>query len=195
VTSFFGDSKYDLGTYVHAILPDERAAHRVNALDVADNARHVPVWLIHGEADATSPIRQSEMLATALTERGDRVRFDRVPGLGHAGALVARYLAEVVGIAARARVPAVVDRVTYRSVRPSDLGAYGVRIVRTSDDLDAFVDVERLADGVHVRTAEGVRAVVLARGALGTAADQPPRIVVDAPGLAPGTTGWESAPP
>ena len=170
VTSFFGDSKYDLGTYVRSILGSEAGAHLINALDVVDNAREVPVWLIHGEDDKTSPIRQSEMLAGAMRERGWRVRFDRVPGMGHSGALVTRFLPELVSIAAAARIPDRVERVTYRSVRASDAGAYGVHIVRTSARGDALVDVERRDDAVHVLRAEGIRALVLSRGALGVSA-------------------------
>ena len=159
VTSFFGDSRYDLSTYVRSILPDEASAHRVNALDVADNARNVPVWLIHGEDDRTSPIRQSEMLADALDQRGFQVRFDRVPGMGHAGALVARFLPQLVDAAAAATTVTAPARVTYRSVRPSDLGAYGVRLERASATGDAYVDVERRPDGYHVLRAEGTRSV------------------------------------
>jgi pimeloyl-ACP methyl ester carboxylesterase len=184
VTSFFGDSQYDLSTYVHAILRDPAAAHAVNALDVVDNARSLPVWLIHGEDDATSPIRQSEILADAMKQRGFRVRFDRVAGFGHAGALVARFLSELVATAAAA-APVVPARVTYWSVRPSDLGAYGVRLDRASARDDAFVDVERRADGVHVLRADGVRAITLAPGALGAPVDAP--IVVDARPPVPAT--------
>jgi pimeloyl-ACP methyl ester carboxylesterase len=192
VTSFFGDSSYDLSTYVRAILPDVHAAHLVNALDVVDNARNLPVWLVHGESDATSPIRQSEMLASAMQQRGFPVRFDRVPGVGHSGALVARFLSEVVDAAAdpdgmrRARV----ERVSYRSVRPSDTGAYGVHIERASTTGDAFIDVERRGDGppgtrdgsVHVLRADGIRSIDLDCEALGRAALQSrPPIVVDDP--------------
>src|SRR6202142_1941284 len=105
VVSFFGDSKYDLTTYARSILPNEGAAHLVNALDVVDNARDLSVWLIHGEDDRTSPIRQSEMLAARMQERGMRVRFDRVPGAGHSGALVARFLPALVTFAVSARAP------------------------------------------------------------------------------------------
>jgi pimeloyl-ACP methyl ester carboxylesterase len=188
VTSFFGDSKYDRSTYVRALLPDEGAAHRVNALDIVDNARHVPVWLIHGESDVTSPIRQSELLARALEARGFSIRFDHIAGVGHSGALVGRYSAAVVDFAASARVPQSVPRVTYRSVRAEDVGAYGLRLERDSASpapqaggqvADAFVDIERRDDGVHVLRAEGVRGVELERGALGTDAEHPPGIVVD----------------
>jgi pimeloyl-ACP methyl ester carboxylesterase len=187
-TSFFGDSKYDLGTYVRAILPDESAAHRVNALDVVDNARYLPVLLVHGEEDRTSPVRQSEELARAMNERGYSVRFERVAGVGHSGALVARFLRQVVDLAVTARAPASPPRVTYRSARPLDTGAYGVTLVRTRSRGDAFVDVERSGDGVHVRRSEGVREIRLARGALGTDAAAPPVIVDDTRSL---STGWE----
>jgi pimeloyl-ACP methyl ester carboxylesterase len=168
VTSFFGDSKYDVTTYVKKVLPDDPTAHLVNALDVLENARHVPVWLIHGEDDKTSPIRQSEMLAQAMKDAGFTVRFDRVPGIGHAGALVGRFVGQVVDAAATARVPDAPARVSYRSVRAWDQGAYGVRIVRAAASGDAVVDVERRDDGVHVIRAEAVRAIVLSPGALGT---------------------------
>ena len=179
VTSFFGDSKYDVATYVRSLLPGEAAAHLVNALDVVDNALHLPVWLIHGEDDKTSPIRQSEMLAQAMADPRFSVRFDRVPGMGHEGPLVARFLAEVVARAATSRVPERVTRVEYRSVRPWDTEAYGVHLVRRSAKGDAFVAVDARADGVHVTRAEGLRAVVLDPGAMGTSPDHPPAIALD----------------
>jgi dienelactone hydrolase len=179
VTSFFGDSKYDLSTYVHAVLPDEASAHRVNALDVVDNARHLPVWLIHGRADRTSLIAQSKQLFDALRAHGFAVRFDAIPGVGHEGSLVAHFIPDLVALAATARVPEAVERVTYRSVRSSDLGAYGVHIERSTALGDAFVDVEREPDGIHVRRAEGVRDLWMTPGSLGTDPARPPPIVVD----------------
>ncbi len=167
ITSFFGDSKYDLATYVRAILKDEAAAHRVNALDVVDSARNVPVWLVHGEDDRVSPIAQSEMLARALGQRGYAVRFDRVPGMGHAGALLARYARELVAKASAARAPEHPARVTFRSARTGDRAAYGVTITRARGG-DAFVDIERTGDGsVHVHALENVATITLAPGALG----------------------------
>src|SRR4029079_18172424 len=59
VTSYFGDSRYDLTTYVRNLVGGEEGARRVNALDVLENARHLPVLLVHGEDDHTSPMRQS----------------------------------------------------------------------------------------------------------------------------------------
>lgn len=166
VTSFFGDSKYDMTTYVRTLLGDDAGAHRVNALDIVENARHLPVWLIHGEADKTSPIAQSEMLHTAMKTRGFDVRFDRVPGAGHEGRLVERFSADVVRIAGKARAPERPTRVTFRSVRPEDTRAYGVTIERAGLS-DAYVDLEGVGGVVRVREASGVRAIVLAEGALG----------------------------
>ena len=166
ITSYFGDARFDISTYVRSLLPDEEAAHRVNPLDVIDNARHVPVWLIHGEADSTSPIRQSELLDRALRDRGYAVRFDRVPGMGHEGRLVARHAAEIVRQASAARAPRFPARVTFRSVRPEDAGAYGVAIER-ADRGDAFLDIEGRDGEVRVLSAQGVRAILLTPGALG----------------------------
>jgi predicted peptidase len=167
VTSFFGDSKYDLSTYVRAILHDETAAHLVNGLDVVDNARWLPVWLIHGERDRVSPLAQSDGLAQALRARGFSVRFDRVADAGHEGALVARYAAALVALASHARAKEAPPRVSYRSVRAGDTEAYGVRFERASSSGDAMVDVERRGDEVFLRAATGVSRVVFARGALG----------------------------
>jgi pimeloyl-ACP methyl ester carboxylesterase len=182
VTSLFGDSKYDLATYVRPILRDEAGAHLVNALDVVENARNLPVWLVHGEDDRTSPIAQSEMLASALHQRGFRVRFDRIPRAGHDGALVARFAPDIVDLAATARAATSPARVSYRSVRPADTEAYGARIERAGAAGDAFVDIERRDDAVHVLRVEHVTRVLLARGALGTDPAQEPAIVVDAAG-------------
>lgn len=160
VVSLFGDSKYDLGTYVRPILVDEAGAHRVNALDVVDNARHLDVWLIHGDADRVSPVAQSAMLDAALRERGFRSRFDKVERAGHDGSLVARFAGPVVEKAASAQRPRAPSRVTFRSVRSGDTAAYGVRIVRAGKG-DAFIDVEREASRVVIRRAVGIRSVEL----------------------------------
>jgi enterochelin esterase-like enzyme len=173
ITSYFGDATFNIHSYVRNILPTEAAAHRVNPLDVIDNARHVPIWLIHGEADRTSAVHESDELAAALRKRGYEVRYDRPAGRGHEGLLVAEHIADVVARAARARVPEHPARVTFRSVRPEDQRAYGVRVVRASPTTDAFVDLEERGGRVVVHEASGVRGVVLAPGALGARRGEP----------------------
>src|SRR5205085_2569890 len=96
VTSYFGDAKFDLTSYVRSLLPTEEAAHKVNPLDVIDNARHLPLWLIHGEDDRTSPIVQSVMLFDAMKKRQFKVECDRVRDTGHAGPLVVKFVRRVV---------------------------------------------------------------------------------------------------
>jgi pimeloyl-ACP methyl ester carboxylesterase len=183
VTSFFGDSKYDLSTYVKAILPNEAAAHAVNALDVVENARNMAVWLIHGEDDHVSPIAQSTMLAKALGDRGFAVQLDRVPHAGHEGAVVAKYAAAVVDRAATARTNPNPQHVSYRSVRSNDTSVYGFHFVRTGGD--AFIDVERRGDLVHVLQTQGVKSVEIPSGFFGAVkqgnALVDPKIVFDGP--------------
>ena len=173
VASYFGDSRYDLTTYVKSILGGEAGAKKVNALDVLDNARHLPVWLIHGEDDHTSPIVQSTMLYDAMKKSGFTVDFDRVPGMAHEGPLVVKFIRRVVDRAAEAVAPEHPTRVSYRSVRPSDTQAYGVSFVRSSGEADAFVDIEKSGEGVKLHRAENVKEIVLAKGALGARENAP----------------------
>ena len=180
VTSYFGDARFDLSTYVRNLLPTEEAAHKINPLDVVDNARHVPTWLIHGEDDRTSPIVQSVMLYEAMTKRSFKVDFDRVPGMAHEGPLVVKFIRRVVSRAAEARAPQFPAHVTFRSTRGVDTEAYGVRVVRVGER-DAYVDIEKREDGIHVlRGTEGVVQIVLRPGALG--ARDGDRVIAD-PGV------------
>jgi len=182
VASYFGDSRYDLSTYVKGILGSEDGARKVNALDVVENARHLPVLLVHGEEDRISPMKQSTMLHDAMKKAGFSVELERVPGMGHEGPLVVGYIRRVVDRAATAIAPRRPPRVSFRSVRSTDTEAYGVRVVRAGGR-DAFVDLERRADGVHVLAAEGVTEIVLARDALGASAiEREEPITIDAPG-------------
>ena len=177
VASYFGDAKFDLSTYVRNILPTEEAAHRINPLDVIDNARHLPLWLIHGEDDKTSPIVQSVMLFEAMQKRHFQVDFERVPGMAHEGPLVVKYVRRVVDRAAEAKAPLHPSHVTFRSVFPYQAEAYGVRVVRIGER-DAYVDIEKRDDGIHVLPAtEGISQIVLRPGALG--AKESDRVVLE----------------
>jgi pimeloyl-ACP methyl ester carboxylesterase len=168
VGSFFGDARFDVTGYVRTILPTPEAAHRVNPIDVIDNARHQYTFLIHGDADKTSAVIESDRLNEALVQRSYGVSYDRVPGRGHEGLLVVQHVAKIVARAKTTTAPAFPTHVTFRSVRAEDVHAYGVRIVRAAPG-DAFVDLERTTDGnVNVKT-ENVKEIVLEDGALGLA--------------------------
>ena len=172
ITSFFGDASYHLDTYVKAILRDEAGAHQVNPIDVADNARHVPVWLIHGTADTVSPVKESDELHLALKKRGYSVRYDRVEDRGHEGSLVELYLRHVVALAKISVIPSRPTHVSYRSVRASDRGAYGVTIEPRGKG-DALIDIAYRENSVHVARASNVAKVALAKGALGAPSGAP----------------------
>lgn len=166
ITSLFGDSKYDLNSYVRRIIPNEAAAKKVNALDMIDNVRNLPVFLIHGDADKSSNIEQSIWLDRALKAQGFGVRFDSKPGRGHEGTLVSEYAREIVERSAASK-RVLPTRISYRSFRASDRGAYGVSFDKQSGDGEAFVDLEKRGDKVRVLKAQGVTAIHLAPNTFG----------------------------
>ena len=173
VTSFFGDARFDVASYVKNILPTEEAAHEVNPLDVADNARHQDVLLVHGEDDRTSPIKESIDLDAGLRKLGYHVTFVRHPHMGHEAPMIMLHVRDIVRRAETAKIPANPARVTYRSVRASDVSAYGVTIERAHAG-DAFVDLERTSDAViHVHAADNVKRIQLAPNALSTPTSTP----------------------
>lgn len=162
VTSFFGDARYDLKTYVKSILRDEAGAHAVNPIDVAVNARHLPVWLIHGAADTISPVMQSDLLNDELTKLGFSVRFDRIAGRGHEGSLVEQFARDLVLRAKSATIPIRPARVSFKSVRPNDRSAYGLSIEKRRVG-DAFIDVEWTDKALRILRAENVSRITLDR--------------------------------
>jgi dienelactone hydrolase len=189
--SLFGDSKYDLSTYVRGVLGDGAAAHRVNALDIVDNARNVPVWLVHGEDDRVSPIAQSAMLARALEAKHFDVTFDRVPNAGHEGRVVTDFADRIVSRAATARRVYLPSRVSYWSVQRRNDRAYGIRLTRARTTGDAFFELARVGDSVHLVHAEGVTSLRLPRGAFGMAPTATPAVVSDEPSGASIRVDWD----
>jgi len=170
VTSFFGDARFDISTYVKHILPTEEAAHAVNPLDVAVNARHQKVLLIHGEDDHTSPIKESIDLDAGLRAFHYDVTFVRHPGMGHEAPMIMLHIKDIVRAAQTAHVPAFPARVTFRGVRPNDVSAYGVSLTRGPASGDVFVDIEKLEDGsIRVNALTNVTKIALRNGALGAA--------------------------
>ena len=192
IVSFFGDSRYDLTTYVHAILRDPAAAHAVNALDIVDNARNVPVWLVHGDDDQVSPPAQSVLLARALAARHFAVTFDRVPHAGHEGRIVSLLAGRIVDVAAHARRAVAPPRVSYWSVRRKDDEAYGIRWERSGAG-DVFFDLERRADTLHLVEARGVRSLTIPRGAFGFSPTDTPPALCDDPAARAVAVTWDAA--
>ena len=63
--------------------PEAMAARYAQASPIALLPVGVPVVCVHGEADDTVPIRQSERYVAAAKAAGDPARLVRLPGTGH----------------------------------------------------------------------------------------------------------------
>jgi len=50
---------------------------------VAERLRNVPIWIVHGEADAAVPVDESRKMAAALLARGAPAQYTELPGTGH----------------------------------------------------------------------------------------------------------------
>jgi predicted peptidase len=50
---------------------------------VAARLAHVPIWIVHGEADAAVPVSESRLMAQALRAAGANVRYTELPGTSH----------------------------------------------------------------------------------------------------------------
>jgi pimeloyl-ACP methyl ester carboxylesterase len=172
VASLFGDARLPRRGYLLNYFPTDLDARRVNPADAGDNARHLPTWLLHGDADRTSPVTESDTLFRELGARGYPVHFDRLAGRGHEGKMVEEYAAGIATYAALLRAPTAVSRLTYRALRPADSGAYGVRVVRRDPACEAFVDVgyDQATSVWNVYAADNVAELRLQPGAFGLAA-------------------------
>ena len=167
VASFFGDSRYDRKTYVRSILTSDAAAQAVNADDVAENGLHLTTILVHGTADKVSPPKQTTLFCDHLKKLGYSPTCTMLAGRGHEGGVVAQEIAAVVHAVATVRSPAHPSHVRFRTVRPSDDRAYGVRLLRADASKPAYIDVEARAGSVVVHASENVKSLGLANDALG----------------------------
>jgi alkaline phosphatase D len=60
---------------------DDRA--QTAAKSIAEALAKKPMWIFHGDADASVPFRFSEFVDAALRARGGAPRFTKYPGVGH----------------------------------------------------------------------------------------------------------------
>jgi len=51
--------------------------------EVAARIAHLPVWIVHGDADQLVPVEQSRRMAAALRELGADVTYVELPGVNH----------------------------------------------------------------------------------------------------------------
>jgi predicted peptidase len=78
VTRFTGrTSGVEYPPLVPASEPDPYAA-------VARRVARLPIWIVHGDADASVSVDESRRMASALRDLGADVHYTELPGVGHA---------------------------------------------------------------------------------------------------------------
>ena len=50
---------------------------------IAQRVSRLPIWIFHGDADATVPVEVSRRMAAALKTIGADVQYTELPGVGH----------------------------------------------------------------------------------------------------------------
>jgi predicted peptidase len=50
---------------------------------LAERIRHVPTWIVHGDADDVVPVLESRSMHDALRAAGAAVHYVELPGVGH----------------------------------------------------------------------------------------------------------------
>jgi len=190
VASFFGDSQYEVGGYTSAILPDQATADAASCGRFVENARSLPVFLVHGRQDATTPVVQTTALAARLAGLGfvheSIVRDDR----GHEQRLVDEEtprLLTFLGAHRRTRAPA---RVSLRASDAAVRTAYWLSIEPRREGWSfADVEVDRPANAVRVLAAENVRRLVVHAAEAGLdpsrRIEAPPSVRIARPTAAP----------
>jgi predicted peptidase/lysophospholipase L1-like esterase len=59
-------------------------------LDYASKLTEIPIWVFHGDADNTVPVKRSRDIVAAITAAGGHPKYSELPGVGH-GAWVNAY--------------------------------------------------------------------------------------------------------
>jgi predicted esterase len=98
--------------------------------DLLDNARDMPLFFAHGDADRVVPVKFDRWTAAGLEKRGIDFIYEEIPGGGHhlSSALkdkLQERLPDWIGERTRNTHPTVVE---HRALRPYHPGAYWLRV-------------------------------------------------------------------
>ncbi|MEO1266509.1 MAG: alpha/beta hydrolase-fold protein [Myxococcota bacterium] len=142
LSSFYGDSLYDLNSYAGPILREQAIADRYSVLRFPANARNLPVLLIHAQDDPVSRVYQSRDLVAASHRLGmtHHVLVDPETG-GHTLQLVDDYAAQTVRFHVQARRVRRPERVSFRTNSPHYTGSHWVRVELAQDKRFGAVDL------------------------------------------------------
>jgi predicted peptidase len=67
------------GVHYPAIVPETSDPY----VAIAKQVSRLPIWIFHGDADATVPVEVSRRMAAALKAIGADVQYTELPGVGH----------------------------------------------------------------------------------------------------------------
>ena len=144
VAAFYGDSQYSLGTgYIQRILVTKEQADRYSVIHFPENARNLPVLLVHAKDDKTSPFRQSSQLAKVDAKLGlpNHRLIDPKKG-GHTLDTVDAHTAEAFEFFDQHRRPQTPARVTFRTNSTRYQRAYWATVTLTQDGPFTGIDAE-----------------------------------------------------
>ncbi len=158
IVAFYGDSRYDRASYIGKILRTQAEADRYSVLLFAENARSLPVLLVHAEDDAVSPFMESKQLYEASKKLGLGVELVAPPTGGHTLETFEAHVPEAVAWFARRRVVRP-PRVSFRTSSADYARAYWLEVVLAKEGVFGAVDVSLVDGKVHVARAEGVREI------------------------------------
>jgi predicted peptidase len=67
-------------TTTDAVVPDGEGEPFAT---LAARVKHLPIWVVHGDADNTVPVDESRGIVAALTALNVPVKYSELPGVGH----------------------------------------------------------------------------------------------------------------
>jgi poly(3-hydroxybutyrate) depolymerase len=116
VVAFYGDSKYEMSTYVSKILGTKENAARYSVLEFPENARNFPVLLVHAKDDDVSGFDQSRWLAEADEKLGFSHHRLIAPATGgHTQQLFEDHVDDLVALFSSSKREPKPPRVTFKT--------------------------------------------------------------------------------
>jgi poly(3-hydroxybutyrate) depolymerase len=166
VAAFYGDSSYKLTGYIGRILVSQAQADRYSVINFPENARNLPVLLVHAKDDKTSPFRQSSQLAKADAKlKLPNHRLIAPKRGGHTLDTVDQHTAEAMSFFDLHRREPVPARVTFRTNSSRYSQAYWATWKLGAENVFSGIDAEwdSATGTVHIRSLDkNITAVDLA---------------------------------
>lgn len=125
-----------------------------SAFTYAENLRHVPSWVVHGDRDDIVPVGHSRTMVQRLRGLGYRVDYEEQAGVGHGG-FAAGTEARVKRAMLTQRRDPWPRRVTFKTSWPRYQRAYWIRLERASRPaVEAQIDARVLGQTIELTAVE-----------------------------------------